>query len=125
MHMTSDELLNLRLYNQLLSTHEKKAPHEIVSWMGAMQSQALELAKWAIGSRLQESRATDITEALNRGEVIRTHILLNGKIIGSWKKSMKKNVPQISLTFFEKMPKKSVALFQSAVERLEKFYAQV
>ena len=73
--MNSSELLTIRLHNQLLTTHEMKSPHEIVSWMGAMQAQALEMAKWAIGSRLPDSSATAITDALNRGEVIRTHIL--------------------------------------------------
>ncbi|NLY24097.1 MAG: winged helix DNA-binding domain-containing protein [Bacteroidales bacterium] len=73
--MTPDELLNVRLYNQLLSFHELKEPREVVARMGAMQSQALEMAKWAIGSRLQNSSAKEITGALNRGEVIRTHIL--------------------------------------------------
>ncbi len=73
--MIPDELLNVRLYNQLLSLHELKEPREVVARMGAMQSQALEMAKWAIGSRLPDSTAKVITGALNRGEVIRTHIL--------------------------------------------------
>jgi len=73
--MTPDELLHIRLYNQLLSLHELKEPREVVAHMGAMQSQALEMAKWAIGARLQNSSAKEITDALNKGEVIRTHIL--------------------------------------------------
>lgn len=59
-----------------------------------------------------------------RGECFSPTIMLNGRIIGFWKKSMKKNVPQITLTFFEKMPKKIVALFRPEIERLEKFYTQ-
>lgn len=73
--MNTAELLNIRLYNQLLSTHDMKEPHEIVSWMGAMQSQALEQAKWAIGARLENKNVKDIDEALNTGKIIRTHIL--------------------------------------------------
>lgn len=73
--MNTAELLNIRLYNQLLSTHDLKEPHEIVSWMGAMQSQALDQAKWAIGVRLENKNVTDIDEALNTGTIIRTHIL--------------------------------------------------
>lgn len=73
--MNSTELLNIRLYNQLLSTHEMKEPHEIVSWMGAMQSQALGMAKWAIGSRLVNKHEKDITDALNTGKIIRMHTL--------------------------------------------------
>jgi hypothetical protein len=73
--MNTAELLNIRLYNQLFSTHDMKEPHEIVSWMGAMQSQALDQAKWAIGARLENKNVKDIDEALNTGRIIRTHIL--------------------------------------------------
>lgn len=73
--MTTEELLHIRLYNQLLSLHALKEPGEVVSHMGAMQSQALEMAKWAIGSRLQNTTASEITGALNKGAVIRSHIL--------------------------------------------------
>ncbi|MEA4937606.1 MAG: hypothetical protein VB102_13365 [Paludibacter sp.] len=51
--MNLSELLNIRLYNQLLTVHQIKEPHEIVAWMGAMQSQTLDMAKWAIGPRLK------------------------------------------------------------------------
>lgn len=73
--MTTTELLHIRLYNQLLSTHDLKQPQEVVSWMGAMQSQSLDLAKWAIGTRLENKSVKDIDEALNTGKIIRTHIL--------------------------------------------------
>lgn len=73
--MNSSELLNIRLYNQLLTVHQIKEPHEIVAWMGAMQSQTLDMAKWAIGARLENKTVKDIDEALNTGKVIRTHIL--------------------------------------------------
>lgn len=73
--MNTADLLNIRLFNQLLSVHEKKTPHEIVSWMGAMQSQALDMAKWAIGTRLENQNINDIEEALSTGRIIRTHIL--------------------------------------------------
>lgn len=73
--MNSAELLNLRLYNQLLTSHQLKVPNEVVSWMGAMQSQALDMAKWAIGARLGNQTTKDIEEALNTGQIIRTHIL--------------------------------------------------
>lgn len=73
--MNASELLQLRLYNQLLAKHQFSEPHEIVSWMGAMQSQTLDMAKWAIGARLEKKVAKDIDEALNAGKIIRTHIL--------------------------------------------------
>ena len=73
--METFELLNIRLYNQLLSAHTLKEPHEVVSRMGAMQSQAFDMAKWAVGSRLENKRVGEVEEALNKGKIIRTHIL--------------------------------------------------
>jgi hypothetical protein len=49
--------------------------------------------------------------------------MLNGKIIGSWKKTMKKKVLHIELSFFEKTPKKTQELFLPEIRRLEKFYS--
>lgn len=73
--MNTLELLKIRLYNQLLADHSLKQPLEIVSWMGAMQSQSLDLAKWAIGVRSEGKTVKDIDALLNSGKVIRTHIL--------------------------------------------------
>ncbi|MDR1645715.1 MAG: winged helix DNA-binding domain-containing protein [Tannerellaceae bacterium] len=73
--MNTSELLNIRLYNQLLAKHGMKEPVEVVSWMGAMQSQSLEPAKWAIGARLGNKTVKEVDEALNSGQIIRTHIL--------------------------------------------------
>lgn len=73
--MNTAELLNTRLYNQLLSGHHLTEVQEVVSRMGAMQSQSLELAKWAIGARLQGKTVKDVEEALNTGKIIRTHTL--------------------------------------------------
>lgn len=73
--MTTSELLHIRLYNQLLSIHSLEEPQEVVSRMGAMQSQSLDLAKWAIGVRLPNSTVKAVNEALDTGKVIRTHIL--------------------------------------------------
>lgn len=73
--MTLSELRIIRLHNQRLLANSFDDPHDVVSWMGAMQSQALELAKWAIGVRLNEKSVKDVEEALNCGSIIRTHIL--------------------------------------------------
>lgn len=73
--MTTADILKIRLYNQLLSGNRMKEAHEIVSHMGAMQSQAFDMARWAIGVRLSGSTDRDIANAINSGTVIRTHIL--------------------------------------------------
>ena len=65
----------LRLVNQQLSGTIFQTPKEIVSWMGAIQSQDYNMAKMAIGVRLPGSSAATVEEALNSGEILRTHIL--------------------------------------------------
>jgi hypothetical protein len=64
-----------RLYNQQLVTTKLDRPQDVVSWMGAIQSQDLEMAKWAIGLRLPEITYKQVEEAMNRGDIVRTHIL--------------------------------------------------
>lgn len=73
--MNTTDLLNIRLYNQLLMGSNMKTPREIVSWMGAMQSQNYEMGKWGIGVRLPGVTNRLVEEAVNKGEILRTHIL--------------------------------------------------
>jgi len=73
--MNSTDILTLRLYNQLLAGNEFTRPAEIVSWLGAMQSQTYEMAKWGIGIRLPGVTNKQVEDAVNAGEIIRTHIL--------------------------------------------------
>ena len=123
--MNSTELLTIRLYNQLLSTHEMKAPHEIVSRMGAMQAQALEM----IGSDF-------IQETINGRECwmrndIRTPLPGQESALllapfDEFVVSYKDRSEMIAAEQYSKvMTKKIVALFQPEIERLEKFYTLV
>ncbi len=73
--MTTPELLAIRLQNQRLMGQRFAEPAEAVSWMGAMQAQALDQAKWGIGVRLADGTVKAVEEALNTGKIIRTHIL--------------------------------------------------
>lgn len=73
--MKTADLLRIRLHNQQLSTNSFKTPKEIVSWMGIMQSQEYAQSKWAIGVRLPESTEQTIDKALDKGEILRTHVL--------------------------------------------------
>ncbi|MDH6314196.1 hypothetical protein M2137_002990 [Parabacteroides sp. PFB2-10] len=73
--MNPTDILQIRLHNQLLAGNQLKEPHEVVSYMGAMQSQASEMAKWGIGNRLEGATYQRVTEALDAGRIIRTHIL--------------------------------------------------
>lgn len=73
--MKASEIARLRLGNQQLAGSALKSPQEIVSWMGAVQAQDFNMAKWAIGVRLPALTNRLVEDALNRGEIVRTHTL--------------------------------------------------
>jgi hypothetical protein len=50
-------------------------PEEVVGWLGVVQAQDYNMAKWAIGVRLPGCTNARIEEAFNRGTILRTHIL--------------------------------------------------
>jgi hypothetical protein len=69
------EIIQLRLYNQLLTNKKFTSPAEVVSWFGAVQSQDFEGSKWAIGQRIEGSTEAIIQQAYDKGEIIRTHLM--------------------------------------------------
>ena len=68
-------LIILRLQNQLLVRPPFDSPQQVVEWMGAVQAQDYRMAKWAVGCRSASTDATQIEAALNRGDILRTHLL--------------------------------------------------
>jgi len=73
--MNPVEIVNQRIINQQLAGTKFKSAKEIVSWMGAMQAQDYPMAKWAIGVRLAGSTDESIEQAVNRSEIVRTHVM--------------------------------------------------
>jgi hypothetical protein len=65
----------LRLYNQQIIGSKFRTPKEIVGWMGAMQAQDFGMSKWAVGVRLDGSTDQTIASAIDKGEIIRTHLM--------------------------------------------------
>lgn len=52
-----------------------KSAAEVVSWLGCVQSQEYQLAKWSLGVRADGLRDADVDSALANGRILRTHIL--------------------------------------------------
>lgn len=73
--MNSTEISSLRLHNQQITSSDFKTVRELVNWMGAMQAQDYNQAKWAIGARLPHVTEKQIEDAFNSGEIIRTHLM--------------------------------------------------
>lgn len=73
--MDRSEIAGLRLKNQQLTETRFSTPKQLVGWMGAMQAQDYNQAKWAIGIRMPHLNEEQIEEAFNRGEILRTHLM--------------------------------------------------
>jgi len=66
---------NIRLAGQQITTTKFKTPEQLVAWMGAIQAQDYNMAKWAIGVRLPDVTDKIIQTAIDKGKIMRTHLL--------------------------------------------------
>ena len=73
--MNRSDLISKRLHNQKLSAPEFQQPVDVVRWMGAVQAQDFNGAKWALALRTRKATNTGVEEAFNRGEILRTHVM--------------------------------------------------
>jgi hypothetical protein len=64
-----------RLRNQRLSVSDFTTPQEAVKWLGAVQAQDFEGAKWAVAQRVRRATNDDIEKAFADGSILRTHVL--------------------------------------------------
>jgi hypothetical protein len=69
------DVLRQRLLNQHLVAPRWTRPAEVVTWLGAVQSQDYAGATWALGLRLPGSIKQDIDQAFDDGAILRTHVL--------------------------------------------------
>src|SRR5689334_10831480 len=75
MKMNLIDVGNYRLISQQIAGTKFKTVKDIVGWMGAMQAQDYSMVKWAMGVRLNGSTEKIIEKAIEKGEIIRTHLL--------------------------------------------------
>jgi hypothetical protein len=68
-------LNRLRLRNQWLTGSTSRTPLEVVTHLGAVQSQEFGAATWAIALRAKGLRHADVVGAFDAGEIVRTHVL--------------------------------------------------
>ena len=73
--MKATDIATLRLMNQHLAGTRLKTARDLVHWMGAVQAQDHAMAQWALGVRLPDVTAEVVQAALQRGDILRTHVL--------------------------------------------------
>jgi len=73
--MRDRDILKLRLNNQRLSARKFERPIEVVRWLGGVQAQDYNAAKWALALRSVNATELKIEEAFNKGQILRTHVM--------------------------------------------------
>jgi hypothetical protein len=73
--MKQSTITDQRLIAQQIFMSPCNSPKEIVSWMGAMQGQDFNMCKAAVGLRINGCKESMVDEALDKGEILRTHVL--------------------------------------------------
>ncbi len=73
--MKFSEIPNIRLVNQHLSLQKQTSVKGLVKYMGAMQAQDYSMAQIAVGKRTKEVTSAEVDSAINKGEILRTHLL--------------------------------------------------
>lgn len=65
----------LRLANQGLTGPPFRHPEDVVGWLGAVQAQEFEPAKWALALRMDGGTSASIGRAFDEGRILRTHAM--------------------------------------------------
>jgi hypothetical protein len=70
-----NEIVFRRMVQQQLAAPSFPTPAQVVGWLGAVQAQEYESAKWALQLRLPRPAAQAIEQAFQDGQILRTHVL--------------------------------------------------
>lgn len=73
--MDLSKIAHARLISQQITASRFTTPKDIVAWMGAMQAQDYAMSKYAVALRLPGSTDETIQAAIDKGDIIRTHLL--------------------------------------------------
>lgn len=65
-----------RLRSHAITRAGLRRPEDVVRWLGAVQAQEYEPAKWALGLRLNDNAVdADVERAFDDGRILRTHVM--------------------------------------------------
>ncbi len=73
--MKAEDIALARLQSQQLVNTPFKTAREVVGHMGGMQAQDYAMAKWGIGIRMKNGTEQAVDDAIDKGEILRTHAL--------------------------------------------------
>jgi hypothetical protein len=73
--MDGSHIAQRRLANQGITSPRFGSPEAVVGWLGAVQAQEYDVAKWSLGQRAIAETDVSVERALAEGRILRTHAL--------------------------------------------------
>jgi hypothetical protein len=73
--MKFTDIAHIRLLSQQIAKPTFTKAKDLVAWMGVLQAQDYNMAKWAIGIRLPKATEQMVEAAIHNGDILRTHLL--------------------------------------------------
>jgi len=74
--MNPSQIVRARMRNERLIGAPFERPEDVVSWLGAVQSQDYAGAKWALAQRCSPGVTnSDVDRLFNEGKILRTHVM--------------------------------------------------
>ncbi len=73
--MAATSIARQRLHQQRLSHQPFASAAEVVRWLGAVQAQEYQDAKWSLGMRMQAATDATIERAFTDGAILRIHVM--------------------------------------------------
>jgi winged helix DNA-binding protein len=73
--MLKRDIATQRLANHGISAPRFESPEALVGWLGAVQAQEYDVAKWSLGQRSVSETDATVEQALAEGRILRTHVL--------------------------------------------------
>jgi hypothetical protein len=68
-------IADARLQNQCISKPRYRQAADVVEWLGAVQAQEYEAAKWGLGLRMTGGADEAVERAFEQGRILRTHVM--------------------------------------------------
>ncbi len=75
LEMSIEDISPSRLLSQNISENNFRTPELVVSWLVAVQAQDFGMSPWAVGVRLPDATEISIQSAVNKSQIVRTHLL--------------------------------------------------
>ncbi|MEP7075775.1 MAG: winged helix DNA-binding domain-containing protein [Acidobacteriota bacterium] len=73
--MKKTDIAKLRLRNQRIADKSFSRASQVVSWLGAVQAQDYNMAKWALGLRMSGATTASVEAEIDSGAIVRTHVM--------------------------------------------------